>query len=1022
MPGKDRDKSGNPGQKPAGQGKNRAAPENPVESQASESESPTPKAPKGKDREAPEGRFPIVGIGASAGGLDALESFFSAVPPDSGLAFVVISHLDPDRESMLPELIGRKSKIPMKLIENGMQPEPDMAYLPPSNRDAVLKSGAFYLQERPDKSKLHMPIDLFFKYLAEDLGEFSACVVLSGTGTDGTQGLRLVKEKDGLTVAQTPETAKYAGMPESAIQTGLVDVVSPPPEIPERLIQYFKKYAGKEGREEEEETLPLKQILSFLANRTGNDFSMYKESTVIRRIKRRVSITHSRNMSEYLETLRREPKEVEALFRDLLIGVTAFFRDPEVFSFLKNEVLPDLVSREGREAFRVWIPGCSTGEEVYSVAILIREYLDEQDVSLDLQIFGTDLDAGAIEKARRGSYVQNIATDVGPERIERFFTREEDRYRVKDDIRQLVTFAEQNLLADPPFMNLDLLVCRNLLIYLKLEAQQRLIPVFHHALRDGAVLFLGPAEGVGRFHDHFEPVDRKFRIFRKKKHTISPTVRFPLGGERRARSENAGHAAEKPKPDRLSIGRAATKVLLEEYTPACVIVGREGEILYFHGRTGKYLEPAPGSASLQVAEMAREGLRFPLLAALRGVNREHREIRKTGVRVKNNGGIQQIDLIVRHLSEPPLENCRMVVFSDLPETAESSPEGRRPAGEDSERVAELEKELMRVQQDYRNAVEETQTYSEELKSTNEELHSSNEELQSTNEELESSREELQSLNEELNTVNSELLNKIEEIREAYKSTNIVLNNTRIAIVFLDKNLKVRRFTPEAGRLLNLIESDVGRPIAHISHNLEYGNLDEKARQVLEKLYNVDEEVRTKDAQWYAMRIMVYRPDKHITEGVVLTFINIDTQKRAQEELKEMSEREISAEKRFARNIVDTVRESLLVLDSRMRVITANRSFYESFFTAPEDTEGKSLFELGSGQWDIPRLRKLLDEIINKDEKFQDYLVEHSFPEIGFKRLLLNARMLRQEEGEGLRILLAMEDTTGKLKNPLAGEK
>jgi len=1022
MAGKDREKSGNPGRKPAGREENRAAPENPVESQASESESRNRNASKGKDQEAPEGRFPIVGIGASAGGLDALESFFSAVPPDSGLAFVVISHMDPDRESMLPELIGRKSKIPMKLIEDGMQPEPDTAYLPPSNRDAVLKSGVFYLQERPGKSKLHMPIDLFFRNLAEDLGEFSACVVLSGTGTDGTQGLRLIKEKDGLTVAQTPETAKYAGMPESAIKTGLIDFVSPPPEIPERLIQYFKQYAGKKAREEEEETLPLKRILSFVANRTRNDFSMYKENTVIRRIKRRMTITHSRNTSEYLETLHREPKEVEALFRDLLIGVTVFFRDPEVFSFLKKEVLPDLISREGREAFRVWIPGCSTGEEVYSVAILIKEYLDEQDVSRDLQIFGTDLDAAAIETARRGSYVQNIAADVGPERLDRFFTQEQGRYRVKDEIRQFVTFAEQNLLADPPFMNLDLLVCRNLLIYLKPEAQQRLIPLFHYALRDEGVLFLGPSEGVGRFHDHFEPVDRKFRIFRKKNHTIRPTVRFPTGGERLARSEDAGHAAEKPKPNRLSVGHAAAKVLLEEYTPACVIVGREGEILYVHGRTGKYLEPAPGSASLQVADMAREGLRFPLLAALREVNREHREIRKAAVRVKNNGGIQQIDLIVRHLSEPPLENCRMVVFSDQPETTEFTRQGRRPAGEESERVAELEKELMRMQQDYRNAVEETQTYSEELKSTNEELLSSNEELQSSNEELESSREELQSLNEELNTVNSELLNKIEEIREAYKSTNIVLNNTRIAIVFLDKNLKVRRFTPEAGRLLNLIDSDVGRPIAHISHNLEYGNIEEKARQVLEKLYNVDEEVRTKDGQWYAMRIMVYRPDKHILEGVVLTFINIDTQKRAQEELKEMSEREISAERRFARNIVETVRESLLVLDSRMRVITANRSFYESFRTAPEVTEGKSLFELGKGQWDIPRLRKLLDEIIKKDEKFQDYIVEHSFPEVGFKRLLLNARMLRKEEGQDLSILLAIEDATGNLKNPLAGEK
>jgi two-component system CheB/CheR fusion protein len=977
------------------------------------------KLPSRKDMK--KGELPIVAIGASAGGLQALETFFSEVPEDSGIAFVVITHTDPERESMLPDLIKKKSKIPVQVIEDGKPPEPNTAYLPPSNRDAVLEQKTFHLKERPGKSEIHMPVDLFLKHLAEEREELAGCVILSGTGTDGTLGLRLIKEKAGLAIAQSPDSARHTGMPKSAIETGMVDYVLTPAEMPERLIEYFKHPAAI-PYEPEEKKAPdtLRQILTFLANRTRHDFSQYKENTLIRRIERRMAVTRSRNAADYLKILNRDPKEVRALFQDLLIGVTNFFRDPEAFAFLKEQVLPDLVSQEERETLRVWVPGCATGEEAYSVAIILQELIEEKEISRGIQVFGTDIDSRAIENARQGSYVQNIVSEVSPERLKRFFTKEDSRYRVKPDIRELVLFAEQNVLADPPFSKLDLLVCRNLLIYLKPEAQNRLIPLFHYSLREEGILFLGTSESVGRYHDIFESVSKQYSIYRKRNHAIRPQVQFPTAKKLERPGEEL--AAGKEPDQAQNVGRAAEKLLMEEHTPACVVVNQKGEILHFHGRTGKYLEPAPGEPTVQIADMAREGLHFPILTALRRASEDKGEVREKDVRVKTNHDYQRIDLVIKTFNEPPLKDCRIVIFEELPEPPEpkQTQKGRTTGEGDARRVEELELELMRVRQDYRSAIEELQTSNEELRSSNEELHSSNEELQSTNEELESSREELQSLNEELNTVNSELNSKIMELNVAYSAINSVLNSTRIAILFLDNDLKVKRFTPEASELLNLIDTDVGRPIDHISHNLRYKNLVEKTREVLKKLSSVDEEVQTQDGHWYHLRIMVYRPEEHVIEGVVLTFINIDEQKQVQKELQQVSERKVRAAKRFAENILDTVRESLLVLDSQMRVLTANHSFYETFRARPEETEGKHLFDLGNRQWDIPELRKLLEVVLQKNQTFQDYVVEHRFPEIGLKRMILNARMLHDLEGEENRILLAIEDVTKR--KDVSGEK
>ncbi len=958
-----------------------------------------------------EGDFPVVGLGASAGGLEALEAFFGAVPADSGLAYVVISHTNPEHKSMLPDLLRKKAKLPVKVIEEGTAAEPDTVYLPPSDRDPILKGRVFHLGKRPAKSEMHLPVDLFLKHLAADRGELAAGIILSGTGTDGTQGIRLIKEKAGLVMAQSPDSARHAGMPKSAIESGLVDYVLPPAEMPEHLVQYFKQpviLRKEPGDEEKKEPDPIHLILAFLGRRTRQDFSLYKENTLIRRIERRMTIMRIGKAPDYFKLLNENPGEVRTLFQELLIGVTSFFRDPEAFAFLKDKVLPDIISQQDRGPLRAWIPGCATGEEAYSVAIILQESLEEMNSPREVQIFATDIDPKAIQKARQGSYLENIVSDVSPERLKRFFSKEGSQYRIRSAIREGLVFAEQNILADPPFSNVDLLVCRNLLIYLKPDAQNKVIPLFHHALRDDGVLFLGASESVGRFHDLFPIVNKHYSIYRKKNHLLRSPIDFPPAGkrfERTAPEPKGGARLEHPAP---SIGEVVEKVLMKEHTPACVVLNQSGEIIHFQGRTSKYLEPPLGAPRWQIADMAREGLRFPLLSAMVRSREEKGEVREKGVRVKINGEYRRIDLVVKTLKEPPFEDCRMVIFEELPDQppAKEGKEILRPGEEYGPEMERLEQELLRERENYRGAMEELQSSNEELRSSNEELQSSNEELQSTNEELESSREELQSLNEELSTVNSELYAKMAELNEAYKAINTVLNNTRVAIVFLDKELRLTRFTPEASELLNLIESDIGRPFEHISHNLEYENLGEKARRVLIDLSSTDEEVRAKNGSWYHLQIMLYRPENQSIEGVVLTLINIDAQKKAQKELQEMSARSLSSARRFAENIVDTVRESLLVLDGRMRIVAANRSFCETFRTSREETEGKTLFELGNRQWDIPQLRKLLQEIIEQDKTFQDFLVEHRFPEIGFKRILLNARMLR-DEGGGYRILLAM---------------
>ncbi len=826
--------------------------------------------------------FPVIGIGASAGGLEALEEFFHNMPENTGMAMVVISHTHPQRASMLPEILQRKISMRVVEVQDDTKVQPNVVYLPPSNRDLGLEGDELVLKERQRGTSL--PIDTFLKSLALSRGDLAACVILSGTGTDGSQGLRVIKEKGGVAMVQSIESARYEGMPESAVATGMVDFILTPAEMPERLMDYFSHgLRGPAAKIVSERNFPtvLSKVVSIVSNRTGHDFSLYKKSTLVRRIQRRISVTRTRNGQEYLNHLLHNPTEIEALFQDLLIGVTSFFRDPEAFHILGNDVLPKLLNKEDpRQPFRVWIPGCATGEEVYSVVILILECLEAMGSMREIQVFGTDIDRGAIEKAREGAYPQNIAADVSPERLSRFFDQKDSNYRVSKKVRESVVFAVQNVLKDPPFSKLDLLVCRNLLIYLESKAQKKLLPLFHYSLKPGGALFLGSSETIGEFTDLFTPIQGKWNLYRKidVAPALQPLVEFPTGAKGALPDQDRKSGMSPMDVSETDIARATERLLLERYTPSCVVVNRKGEITFIHGRTGKFLEPAPGRISVNIVDMAREGLRFELASALRKVLNTNKAVFRHGIKVRTNGGYQDTNLILKPLGEPAsLKDMIVVLFEEIvppPQTVAKASTESVDAG--NQRIIDLERELGKLQQDHRTAMEELETSNEELKSVNEELQSSNEELQSTNEELESSREELQSLNEELSTVNAELHSKIVELSESYDTITHVLNSTRIAILFLDRQLHVRRFTDEAKKLVNLIDSDIGRPLLHISTNLEQGIefLSETINKSVSENKSVEREVRTRDGQSYALRIVPYRDTRGQIDGAILTFINL----------------------------------------------------------------------------------------------------------------------------------------------------
>ena len=966
---------------------------------------------------APGADFMIVGIGASAGGLEAFEQFFRALPQDSGLAYVLVSHLDPGHVSLLTEILQRSTALPVLEAQDQQLVEPDHVYVIPPNREMAIFHGRLQLSTPETPRGQRQPIDDFLASLGDDQGPRAVGIILSGTGSDGTQGLHRILANGGLTLVQEPASAKYDGMPSSAIGAGCASQVLAVPDMPAALLAADRQRARRGSLPLAQPTplpppagLPasgVNRLLMQLRSATGHDFSNYKQSTIGRRIERRMAQHSISDIAVYLRYLKENPAEMQLLFKELLINVTSFFRDPEAFAALKQEVLPQLLAGKPEDyLFRVWVAGCASGEEAYSIAIVLREAIDllaeNHQPLFSTQIYATDLDDDAIATARAGHYPLNIAADVSPERLRRYFVRDEMGFRVKKDIREMVVFAVQNVIKDPPFTKLDLLSCRNLMIYLEPELQNRLIPTFHYALKPGGMLFLSSSESIGNHAELFTAVNRKWKIYRAE-HSASATR--ALMNSSLAWQSVGARAPEGVSPARRqpNFAELASRALLKAYAPASVVADAHGNILYVYGETGKYLRPAPGQASLNLVDMAREGLPMELRAAMQCAVSQGLATLSRELSVKTNGDYETVSLCVRPLPDVQQQGLMLVSFQDVmaPRAASEKP-ARRPrpgSAAETSRIEALESELNYTREKLQLTIEEQQATNEELKSGNEELQSTNEELQSTNEELETSKEELQSLNEELITVNAELQGKIEQLADMQNDLKNLLDNINVGTIFLDQNLLIRRFTRDAVLAYRLAANDIGRPLADIKSQLDGEDLLPRAQAVLDTLMPWEGELRSATGTCFLARIQPYRTVDNFIGGVVLTFTDISLRVEA---LAAQVAREL------AEAIVDSVREPLLVLDGELQVVSASRSFYQCFQVAAAETLGRPVGELGNGQWNIPALRELLEKLLSGAPPFEDYLVDSEFPVIGQRRLLLNARRVVGKLGTPPLILLAMQ--------------
>jgi two-component system CheB/CheR fusion protein len=965
------------------------------------------------DRTGVERDFPIVAIGCSAGGLEALETFFLHTSQDPGMAFVVISHLDPSHSSVLPEIIRRYTKLEVLEIRDGEKVASNRVYILPPNRDLTIEDGHLRLVASRRAGGIGRPIDRFFESLAHDRGRRAVCVVLSGMGSDGTAGLEAIKAGFGAAVVQHPDSAKYDGMPRSAIDSGLADLVLPVEAIPEALEQ-LSRGAKVQGVPEEPDSPrwdsdSLQEVVALLHGETGHDFAHYKLGTVSRRLQRRMNLRRVGEPSDYLDLLRRDPAEVRSLFDDLLIGVTGFFRDEEAFLSLERVVFPSLRGARPGNRFRAWVPACSTGEEAYSLAMVLMDGLRQCRKSLQLQIFATDIDAEAVEKARAGVYpAQQVRTEVGAERIGRYFIPVDGAYRIRKEVRDRITFSAHDAAKDPPFIRLDLVSCRNLMIYLEADLQKRLLLLFHYSLNPDGLLFLGSSESIQGYLDLFEMQDRHAKIFKRRGTTGTHLSIADLAAAppRTRPVPNVGHRLPVK-----SIKSVAERELLARFAPPSLIVDESGEILFVHGRTGRFLELAAGETSLNVLEMAREGLKAELTVALREAADRRVEVVRGQLFVRGDATPTPLDISVRPLEDPGGERRLFVITFTAADTEPAGKPGGSPSDsgpEGATREAALERELVSTRENLRRTVEELESANEELRSAGEEAQSVNEELQSTNEELETTREEQQSLNQELISVNAELQDRLVELGHVNDDMKNLLDSLEVPALFVDNQLNIKRFTRHAPRVVNLIPGDVGRPLEHVVSNLENVDLAEQARATLLDLAGRELEVRTRDGRWYLLRTLPYRTVEDDLDGVVLTFVDIHHLKAIRDQVDALNE-QLREEQRYQAAVIDTLRESVLVLDNELKVVSANRRFYETFKETSASTEGRRIFELGDGQWDLPGLKQLLDQVIPESRMFEGFRVEHAFPRIGRKVMVLNARKIPATATRPALLLLAIED-------------
>jgi two-component system CheB/CheR fusion protein len=907
--------------------------------------------------------FPIVGIGASAGGLEALEQFFHNMPNNSGMAFVVIQHLDPNHVGIMPELLQRITLMKVAQATDSMKVKPNCVYVIPPNKSLSILNGTLQLFDPIETRGLRLPIDFFFRSLALDQQEKSIGIILSGMGSDGSLGLKAIKEKNGVVLVQLPSSAKFDGMPRSAIEAVIADIVAPADELPTKLMAFLKYIPTRITAPliDDVNKSNIDKIIILLREKSGHDFSMYKKNTLFRRIERRKGVHQIDKIANYVRYCQENPNEVEILFKELLIGVTSFFRDPAVWQQLQEKTLPQLIEKlPDNYVLRAWVTGCSTGEEAISLAIVFKEVLEKikPQKNITLQIFATDLDSEAIEIARRGVYPANIVADVSPERISRNFTPDGEGYRVNATIREMIVYALQNVIKDPPFTKLDMLSCRNMMIYMEPELQTKLIALFNYSLNPEGILLLGTAETIGNQSEGFTEIDNRLKIYkRNNKGQLPELINFPSSFQ--PKKTIISEITKQPKmADNLQ--NLADQLLLQRYAPASVMVNEKGDIIYITGRTGKYLEPVAGKANWNIYAMAREGLRDVLPSVFRKAMLNYDATVIRNIKVGTNGGTQYIDVTVQRIENPEaIRGKIMVVFTDVPAPFEA--EGEIPNSRkriSTGRVKELELDLQRCMEELQSTREEMQTSQEELKSTNEELQSSNEELQSTNEELTTSKEEMQSLNEELQTVNIELQSKVGDFVQSNNDMKNLLNSTEIATLFLDKELNIRRYTDILHDIIKLRSGDIGRPFTELVSNLIYPEIETHARKVLKTLSTIESTITTTDGKWFIVRIMPYRTtDDHI-DGLVITFTDITIPKKLEIEIQRANNILAVSETRY-RSLFEMAKDGILILDAETgKIVDVNPFLIELLGYSKEEFVEKTIWEIG-----------LFKDVVANKEKF-----------------------------------------------------
>ena len=911
--------------------------------------------------------FPIIGIGASAGGLEAMEVFFKNMPQNPGMAFVVIQHLDPTHVGILPELLQRVTSMKVLQAADQLTVKLNHIYVIPPNKSLTILNGALHLFAPIQTRWLRLPIDIFFRSLALDRLGKSVGIILSGMGSDGSLGIKSIKEQQGFVLVQDPATAKFNSMPLNATEAVLVDIVAPVEELPAKLITLLQHTLEiqKDSDINVKNRSSLQKIIILLREHTGHDFLLYKKTTLMRRIERRKGVHQLGSTEDYVHFLQENPKEIELLFKELLIGVTSFFRDTAVWDELTSTILPELIKDlpEGY-VLRAWITACSTGEEAYSLAIAFKEVMESigKHRNLTLQIFATDLDTDAIEKARRGFFTTNIIVDVSPERISKFFNVEVDGYRVISAIREMLVFAPHNVIKDPPFTKLNILMCRNMLIYMEPPLQKKLIELFNYSLLPGGIMVLGSAEAIARNNEGFKVLDGKLKLYKRTKIALtSELTGFPSSF-----SSNKTITKEMTNTPKVveNIQSLADQILLQQFAPASVLVNDRGDILYITGRTGKYLEPVAGKANWNINVMAREGLRNELPNAFQKALESTEAINLRNIKIRNSSGdFNYVTITIKRIESPDqLKGMVMIVFKDEHEIVDPLLSKQKTTKSNlSSRHKELEAELKQSNEDLLTSREQMQASQEELKSINEELQSTNEELQSTNEELTTSKEEMQSLNEELQTVNAELQNKLSDFELANNDMKNLLNSTEIATLFLDKELNIRRFTDAVSKIFKIRSNDSGRPFTDLVNDLNYPSMDNDARSVIKNLTPIQNTIGTKDGRWYNVRIMPYRTLDDRIDGIVITFTDITASKKAEEAL--------LMENRY-RRLFESAKDGILILNEETgNIMDVNPYLIEMLGYSYEQFVEKAIWEIGPFK-DIVANKEKFSEL--KKKKFVRY--------------------------------------------------